>query len=220
MDDQLTDAEKARLVWEVACIPGAEPLDDRAAALGDDLSWAAQFRAIADSPLPPRERKRLKSIELTAGKLEHLLDECHATRDWIERCSVDLSPDGSRIETQGLRRELAALRDTAKFLQGCKGAPRFLVEKAGSAERLFVREAARIYVEYTKRKAAISRSKDQKTLIGPFVRFVQEASQQFCEGAPPPSPETIKKALAEPRRAGLDGARGVRTGTWVRRVLK
>jgi hypothetical protein len=154
MEEQLTNAEKARLVWEAARIPGAGTLDDvTAAALGDDLSWAAQFRTIADSPLPSRER--LKSIELTAGKLVCLLDECHATRAWIERGLLDLLPAGGRIDAQDIRRELAALRDTAKFLQERKGAPRFLVEKFGSPERLFIHEAACIYEKYAGRKAAI-----------------------------------------------------------------
>jgi hypothetical protein len=83
MEDKvdLSAADKARLVWEAARIRGAKPLDDvTATALGEDLEWAAQYRTIADSPIPSRERERLKSIKLTVGKLLCLLDKCSATR--------------------------------------------------------------------------------------------------------------------------------------------
>jgi hypothetical protein len=66
----LSAADKARLVWEAARVPKCGPLDDKAAeTLGKALEWAAQWRIIADSTLPPRERERLKSIELAAGPI-------------------------------------------------------------------------------------------------------------------------------------------------------
>jgi hypothetical protein len=191
----LSVADKARLVWKAARVPKCGPLDDKAAeTLGKALEWAAQWRIIADSTLPPRERERLKSIELAADKLSCLLARYPATRGRIEQCWPDFPATGAPPDLRSTRRGLAALRKTAGLLQAHKGGGRVLREKFGSAEKLFIQQAGDAYFKHTSRKPKIGRHVTG-VVQGPFVRFVQEASMQFCKGAASPSPETIKSAL-------------------------
>jgi hypothetical protein len=192
----LRASDKARLVWKAARVPKCGPLDDKAAeTLGKALEWAAQWRTNADSTLPSRERERLKSMELAAGKLSRLLARYPATRGRIEQCWPDFPAAGAPPDLRSTRRGLAALRKAARLLQAHKGGARVLQEKFGSAEKLFIRQAGNAYFKYTSRKPTISRHVTG-VIQGPFVRFVQAASMQFCKGVAAPSPETIKSALA------------------------
>jgi hypothetical protein len=190
-------AEKARIVWEKTWLGKRAPLDDQAAeTLGKELEWAASWRAVAGSTLPTRERERLKSIELAAKKLASLLAGFPATRGRIEQCWPDFPAAGAPPDLRGTRRGLAALRKTAGLLQARKGGARVLLEKFGSAERLFIKQLGKAYFEHTGRKPKFSRHATG-VIQGPFVRFVQETSMQFCKSAAAPSPETIKSALAQ-----------------------
>jgi hypothetical protein len=231
MEDKvdLSAADKAQLVWEATWKGEREPLDDEtAAALGVDLEWAACFRTVADSPLPPRTGSRIKQIEAKARGLERLLASnpaacCMIEHFWPdfleanakarasqavnagrmspgEKAKIDAKADDfpALFSLEDVRRGLVVLCKAAGEAKTHRGGAANLCTAFGSAERVFISEAAKVYVKYARRKAAISRP-DRKTITGPFVRFIQEASRQFCEGAPPPSPETIKKALAGPR---------------------
>ena len=121
----LSAAGKARLVWEAARVPKCGPLDGKAAeTLGEALEWAAQWRIIAGSTLPPRERERLKSIELAAGKLSCLLARYPATRGRIEQCWPDFPAASAPPGLRSTRRGLAALRKAAGRLQSHKGGAR------------------------------------------------------------------------------------------------
>ena len=191
----LSVADKARLVWETARVPKCGPLDDKAAeTLGKALEWAAQWRTNADSTLPPRERERLKKIEGHANKLTQLLGEQSGSRDNIERYWPDSADPIGWPDLTRIIRELQALSMAAREAQMHRGGAAVLRDTFGSAERLFITQAGKVYRELAHREPAYMRRADQ-TLEGPFVRFVQEASRQFCEGAPIPAGETIKKAI-------------------------
>jgi hypothetical protein len=203
MDDKIepSDADKARLVWEAARVPSCGPIDDKAAeTLGKALERAAQWRTNAGSTLPSRERERLKKIEGHANKLAQLLGEQSGTRDNIERYWPDSADPIDWPDLTCIIRELQTLSMAAREAQMHRGGAAVLRDTFGSAERLFIAQAGKVYRELAHRKPAYTRRADQ-TLEGPFVRFVQEASRQFCKGATIPAGETIKKAIdAEKKR--------------------
>jgi hypothetical protein len=173
----LSAADKARLVWKAARVPKCGPLDDKAAeTLGKALEWAAQWRINAGSTLPPRQRERLKNIEGHANKLAQLLGEQSGTPNNIERYWPDSADPISWGGLTRLNSELQALSMAAREAQMHRGG------------------------------AAVLRDRADQTLEGPFVRFVQEASRQFCKGAIIPAGETIKKAIdAEKKRLRNSG---------------
>jgi hypothetical protein len=194
----LSDANKARLVWDATWLGKREPLgDEAAAALGDDLKWAVGLRADTDSLLPRDTHALIQQIENTACKLSRLLasdtDAAFHALHMIRQCwqppSI-LSPLG------GIKDGLVALCEAAGEAKNHRGGAAELRREFGSEEGAFIRIAAIAYAKFAGKKAGVSLEVDRRTLGGPFVRFVQEASKQFCEWMTVPSSETIKKVLA------------------------
>jgi hypothetical protein len=190
-------ADKAQLVWRAA-FPKGEPLtDDAAAALAHKVEWAATFRAVAASTLPPEDRERLQRIQGHADKLAKALAEYPATRDRIEQCWPDFPKASTPPDLRRTRRGIAALRKAvhraSERAKEHPGAGRFLRNQVGSPERIFILRLCRIYKDFS------GKLPPQSSRGGPFMRFVQEASQQFWKGDKEvPSPETIH--LAAKRR--------------------
>ena len=179
----LSAANKARLVWEAARVPKCGPLDDKSAeTLGKALEWAAQWRIIAESTLPPRERERLKRIELAAIKLAGLLAKYPATLDRIEQYWPDFSAASDPPDLQLTRRGLVALWEASGHAQMHRGGAAELRDLFDSPERLFIRLLGKIYFERTGRNPNVGHSNypassegPGHSFRGPFVRFVREA---------------------------------------------
>ena len=173
---------------------------------------AERCSGVADSTLPLRERERLKRIELAAIKLACLLAKYPATLDRIEQywpdfCSAASDPP----DLQLTRRGLVALWEASGHAQMHRGGAAELRDLFDSPERLFIRLLGKIYFERTGRNPNVGHSNypassegPGHSFGGPFVRFVREASRQFCKGVPVPSPETIRTAIKviRVRRAG------------------
>jgi hypothetical protein len=191
MDDKIepSDADKARHVWEEAAVPKCGPLDDKAAeTLGKKLDWAACLRGVADSTLPLRERERLKRIELAAIKLACLLAKYPATLDRIEQYWPDFSAASDPPDLQLTRRGLVALWEASGHAQMHRGGAAELRDLFDSPERLFIELLGKIYFECTGRNPNVGHSNypassegPGHSFGGPFVRFVREASRQFCK---------------------------------------
>ncbi|SFK79208.1 hypothetical protein [Methylocapsa palsarum] len=206
MDDiaEPTDADNARVVWAVARIPNCVSLEDKGAAiLGKALKRAAYWRSVAASTTPRRQRDRLKQIEGHASHLARLLAEDCATRDDIVYCWPHFPIKSAPPSLGCTRRGLAAIRKAAGRAQKLSGGSAFR-DQFGSADRLFIQRVAKIYFEKSGRQPRISRINDQKDIGGPFVRFVQEASRQFCMGMTVPSAEAIKNACVM-RKKSMSG---------------
>jgi hypothetical protein len=169
------EIKRARAVWREAKVPKRGPLGVVAAlALAHDLEWAARWREVASSTLPPRERVRQKRIEAAAVNLAKLS---------ANRCTV------SELNA------LHSIGDSAWAAQRHRGAAAVLCEIFGSPERLFITRLASAYFKNTGRKAVYGRDNYCRRISGPFVRFVQETSRQFCPGMTVPHWNTIRLAV-------------------------
>jgi hypothetical protein len=186
---ELTDAKRARIVWGEAKVPKCGPLGVVAAlALGKDLSWAAQWRENASPPLTQQEKALLNQIDGAAAKLTSLLAVDRSTRNNIEihwPCFYGLR------ET---RLGLVAIRKAARKAQKQPYVAAKVCKASNSPERLFVKVLANVYSKYAGRGAGVSRD-NRGEISGPFIRFVQETSRQFCPGMAVPHGNTIRLAI-------------------------
>jgi hypothetical protein len=205
MEDKvdLSAADKARLVWKAAHIQ--KPLDDvTAAALGDDLSWAATWYE-TDCAVTSQERKKgtsqkrktdelkdLGEISRNAGALAKLLRNDNAAVRRLERFYPDpFQPKGppnlSEMQCGFEALEVAANKALAerrkvKLIPSPRG--------ISSLDR-YIFELAEIFKKYVDAAPGTSTTDGKKG--GPFVRFVRAAAHQF--GIKPPAGETIAAAL-------------------------
>ena len=198
---------KARRAWNATWLGKRDPLDNKTAeALGRGLDLAASFRETAGSGLSPKTRDLIEQIEGTASKLEDLLAYSAvayktAAFRTIEQClPLSSTLDGARF----VLAELCEAAGKAKTRHRHDSLHAIL----GSPECAFILAAKKVYENYADGKeAGVATFPVHCTLGGPFVRFVQEASRQFCEGVAIPSSDTIKKTLAEERRYKITGVR-------------
>lgn len=196
---ELINAKKARLVWAAAKIKKCGPLGIvDAGNLGRDLEWAAQWRALAEAPMSRREKERLSQINSVAAKLVSLLASDRNDNKNIERYWPDFSsPHDTRLGLIAIRKMVRKAQKQPKIAEKIRNEGGSVEHPYyGSPMTLFIVELSRIYKNFTKLiPAADHRKKPKHHFGGPFVRFVQEASRQFCENASVPSDETIKLAI-------------------------
>jgi hypothetical protein len=199
MKEVLRSLGKARRVWKAA-FPEAEQLDDETAIkLGKDLAEAVDWYIGAKSRRPVREHERFRSVENTVGKCLSLLKDKKTISRIEEFFVFDF------VWLANMSQGLAAFRKAAARAQKHRGGAAELCKAFHSPEQLFINRLGKAYSEHSKRLPRRSLVDDkenpsnvQRTIGGPFVRFVKEAARQF--DIPPPSGETIRLFVEEENR--------------------
>jgi hypothetical protein len=194
--EQFTDAEKARQVLNAARIPDAESLDDgTAAALWDELSWAAtcieSYKIVTSKKLKTDQIVHFEEITRLARRLSQLLKNdltvCRLERFYPDPFHPKAPPNLSEMQ-----RWLDALKVAAdKAFAERKHGSGISTPRINSPMEYCVFELARIFEKYVGADPGTSTTNNKKG--GPFVRFVHAAAHQF--GFQPPAGETIAAAL-------------------------
>jgi hypothetical protein len=161
---------------------------------GDDGLRKGEIVCCFNPEPPPHEIECLDELSKALEGVKTLLRGLHpATRERISQFQPVIYDDAARLDLRSME---TTISDFIEMVDEAKDSPRWMVGAAdlfGSLTRQFIECLCDIYLKYTGKKPATSLY--DGVAGGPFVRFINEVYQQFCEGAAPPSVGTIKRAI-------------------------
>lgn len=169
-----------RVVWKETNLRGAMPIDDaRALELGKALEKASRRLEVAE-PKDEFERENLDSVLKHATSLHNILKDKKDPKDGSKKRSATLMrlepillTGEPSVDGDVLLHAIEALKAAAQEARTHKGAASALRTAFGSPSIMWVRRLAKVYLEFTGKKAAQGGGS-----TGPFFRFVVAAAQQ------------------------------------------
>jgi hypothetical protein len=179
-------ADRALAVWTAAW-RGKRPMldNEQALKLAEGLESASAWRRIAGNKNP---RPELSILARRARKLAEDLNR-----------AASLYPAAFILRDDINLPMLILGMESIQVIADEPWVPSVLRAAFHSPERLFVKTLGEHYLTHSGKNPKISRSKDG-TLSGPFLRFVQEASRQFCPTMPVPSGGVVRRSLEDAKQ--------------------
>ena len=157
---------------------------------GDDGLREGEIVCCFNPAPPPHEFECLDELSKALEGVKRLLRGLHpATRERISQFQPVIYDDAEWLGVRSMERTISGF---IEMVDEAKDSPRWTTG-VGSLMQLFIGCLCDIYLKYTGKNPTTSLNGG--VAGGPFVRFINEVYQQFCEGAAPPSISTIKRAI-------------------------